>query len=124
MIARHQHAVEVLEKSYAIVFFGVLAALFIALVCRRVALATPGARRTLSPLLLAAVAVGLRAAYELVSTFGDESFAKASIFWLQALAFVALPIALLDRPPPGRRREGERGRTGRGAGADAASRPA
>ena len=95
LIARHPHAVEVLEKSYVIVFFGVLAALFIVLVCRRIALATPSARHTLSPLLLAAVAVGLRAAYELVSTFGDESFANASIFWLQALAFVALPIALL-----------------------------
>jgi signal transduction histidine kinase len=95
LVAREHHAVEVLEKSYVIVFFGVLAALFVALIARRVALTPPHGRRMLAPLLMAALAVSLRAAYELVTTFGDGSLAGTWIFWLQAAAFVVLPFALL-----------------------------
>jgi signal transduction histidine kinase len=94
LISGRPHAVEVVQKSYAIVFFGVLAALFVLLVCRRVASAAPSGRRLLAPLLLAAAAVVLRAVYELVFTFGDGPV-DGAIFWLQAAAFVALPAALL-----------------------------
>jgi signal transduction histidine kinase len=94
LVAGEAHAVEVLQKTYAIVFFGVLAALFVLFVCRRVASAAPSGRRILAPLLLAGVAVGLRAAYELVFTFGGAPV-DGAIFWLQTAAFAALPAALL-----------------------------
>jgi signal transduction histidine kinase len=94
LVVREAHAVEVLQNSYAIVFFGVLASVFVALLCRRVAAAPPNARPVLVPLLLAAVAAGLRAAYELVFTFGDKPVG-AGLYWLQAVALAALPLALL-----------------------------
>jgi predicted MFS family arabinose efflux permease len=48
--------VELLQKTQIVIFFGVLASLFIVLVGRRFWLATPRMRRVLAPLLLAAVA--------------------------------------------------------------------
>ena len=95
LVARHAHAVEVLQKTYVVFFFGVLASLFILLVGRRLARATPRARRMLAPLLLAAIAVGLRAVFECVFTFVDRPFAYEYLFWWQVAAFVALPVALL-----------------------------
>jgi signal transduction histidine kinase len=84
-----------LQKTQIALFFGVLVALFIALVVRRLWRATPRMRRILAPLLLAAIAVALRAIFECVFTFVDRPFAYDYLFWWQITAFIALPIALL-----------------------------
>jgi signal transduction histidine kinase len=84
-----------LQKAFVIVFYGVLAAAFIVLIARRLVRATPRARRMLAPLLLAAIAIALRAVFECVFTFVDRPLAYEYLFWWQILAFVALPLALL-----------------------------
>jgi len=89
------HAVALLQKSEEVVFFGILACLFILLVVRRFWLATPRMRRILAPLALAAVAFGLRAITECVFTFVDRPFAADYLFWWQFVAVFALPIALV-----------------------------
>jgi signal transduction histidine kinase len=89
------HVVELLQKAEVVVFFGVLAALFIVLIARRLWLATPRMRQILAPLLVAAVAAGLRAIFECVFTFVDAPFAADYLFWWQFVALFALPLALL-----------------------------
>jgi signal transduction histidine kinase len=49
----------------------------------------------LAPLLLAGVAIGLRAVFESVFTFVSRPIAYDYLFWWQFAAFVALPVALL-----------------------------
>jgi hypothetical protein len=89
-------AVELLQKSEIVVFFGVLASMFVAVIVQRLLQATPRARRVLAPLLLAAVAIALRAVYECVHTFVNrQPFAYSYLFWWQVAAFIALPLALL-----------------------------
>jgi signal transduction histidine kinase len=96
LVADHPHAVEVLQKAEVIVFYGILAALFIAVIDSRLMEATPRARRMLAPLLLAAVALGLRAVFECVRTFfNQQPFAYPVLFWWQIAAFIALPLAML-----------------------------
>jgi signal transduction histidine kinase len=87
--------VKALQKSFVVVFYGILATLFIALIVRRLVRATPRARRILAPLLLAAVAVALRAVFECVFNFIDRPLAYEYLFWWQIIAFIALPLALL-----------------------------
>ncbi len=94
-VAGDEGVVEALQKSFVVVFYGVLATLLIAFIVRRLVQATPRARRMLAPLLLAAVAVALRAVFECVFTFVDRPLAYEYLFWWQILAFIALPIALL-----------------------------
>jgi signal transduction histidine kinase len=85
-----------LQKAFVIVVWGVLAAAAIALLIRKLVQATPRARRMLAPLLLAAIAVGLRAVFESVFTFGNPpSQVREYLFWWQIAAFMALPVALL-----------------------------
>jgi signal transduction histidine kinase len=88
-------AVEQIYKTYIVFVFGVLATALIALIVRRLVRATPRSRRMLAPLLLAAVAVALRAVFEVVFTFIDRPFAYDYLFWWQICAFIALPIALM-----------------------------
>jgi signal transduction histidine kinase len=87
--------VEVLQKTQIVLFDGVLGLIFIALVGRRLWRATPRARRILAPLLLAAIAIALRAVFECVFTFVDRPFAYDYLFWWQIAAFIALPLALM-----------------------------
>lgn len=87
--------VRALQKAFVIVFYGVLATLLIAFIIRRLVHATPRARRMLAPLLLAAIAVALRAVFECVFTFVDRPLAYEYLFWWQIAAFIALPLALL-----------------------------
>ena len=95
-LADEPHAVEVLQKTETVLFFGVLATLLIAVILRRLVEATPRARRMLAPLLLAAAALALRAVYENVHTFVDQQpLAYPYLFWWQIVAFIALPLALL-----------------------------
>jgi signal transduction histidine kinase len=89
------HVVELLQKAEIVLFFGILASLFIVLVVRRYWRASPRMRRILAPLLLAAVAFGLRAIFECVFTFVNRPFAYNNLFWWQVTAFFLLPLALL-----------------------------
>ncbi len=95
MVTGDAHAVELIQKAFEIVFYGVLASLFILLIGRRLLTATPRARRVLAPLLLAAIAIALRAVFECVFTFVDRPFAYDYLFWWQIVGFIALPLALL-----------------------------
>ena len=95
LLVRSADAVEALHKAYVVVFFGVLASAFIALLLRRFFQAPPRSRRILLPLLLAAVAFALRAVFEVVFTFVDRPFAYNYLFWWQVVAAMALPVALL-----------------------------
>jgi signal transduction histidine kinase len=84
-----------LQKTFVVVFYGVLGALFIALIMWRLAQAAPRMRRTLAPLLLAAIAVALRGIFECAFTFFSRPFAYDVLFWWQIAGFIALPVALL-----------------------------
>ena len=89
------HAVELLQKTEIVVFYGILAALFIVLIGRKLVQATPRMRVVLLPLLVAAIMIALRAVFENVLTFGDRRFAYDYVFWWQFAALIALPLALL-----------------------------
>jgi signal transduction histidine kinase len=96
LVADHAHAAELLQKTETAIFYGVLTCLFIVVVAGRLLRATPRTRRMLSPLLLAAVALALRGAFECFRTFvNQQPFAYAYLFWWQIAAFIALPLALL-----------------------------
>src|SRR5262249_31466318 len=56
LVSREAHAVELLQKSFVVALYGVLATLFVVLVWRRLHSAPTGSRRILSPLLVAAAA--------------------------------------------------------------------
>jgi signal transduction histidine kinase len=88
-------AVEFLQKAQIVLFFGVLATLFIAFILRRLLRAGPRGRRVLAPLFLAGVVVALRAVFECVFTFVDRPFALETLFWWQISGVIALPLALL-----------------------------
>ncbi len=94
-VTGNAHVVELLQKTQIVVFFGILATLFIVLICRRLLQATPRMRRILAPLALAAVAFALRAIWECVFTFANNPVASDYLFWWQSVALIALPIALV-----------------------------
>src|SRR5207245_2999552 len=95
LVAGQAHLVDVLQKTLVVVLYLVLGTLFIALIVRRLVLAAPRMRRVLAPLLLAAVAVTLRAVFEGVFVFVSRPFAYDYLLWWQIGAFIALPLALL-----------------------------
>jgi signal transduction histidine kinase len=85
-----------LQDAFTVTAYGVLAALFVALIIRKLALATPRARRILAPLLLAAAVVALRAVLEGILTFVRPiPEITYDLFWWQILGLAALPLALL-----------------------------
>jgi len=94
-IAESARAVDLLQKTEVILFFGVLASLLLFVIVRRLVTATPRARRVLAPLLVAAVAIALRAVFECVFEFVDRPFAYDYLFWWQVVAVMALPLALV-----------------------------
>ena len=87
--------VEALQKGLLIALYGVLSTLFIVVIVRRVLRASPRARRVLAPLWLAAVAIALRAIFEVVFTFVHRPFAADYLFWWQIAAFIVLPVVFL-----------------------------
>jgi signal transduction histidine kinase len=96
LVSDRAHAVELLQKTETAIFYGVLSCLFIAVIALRLVRATPRARRMLSPLLLAAVALALRSIFECFRTFvNQQPLAYPYLFWWQVVAFIALPLALL-----------------------------
>lgn len=94
-VTSNTHVVELLQKTQIVIFFGILATLYIALIARRFWHATPRMRRIQAPLLLAAVAFALRAVFECVFTFADNPVASDYLFWWQSAALIALPIGLV-----------------------------
>jgi uncharacterized membrane protein len=101
-IAERTHWVELLQKTQVIIFFGVLATLLLVVIARRLVEATPRSRRILAPLLVAAVAIALRAVFECVFEFVDRPFAYDYLFWWQVVAVIALPLALVAGLLPAR----------------------
>jgi signal transduction histidine kinase len=95
LVSSNQDVAYHLREAFVIVFDGVLATLFIALIVRRLARATPRGRRMLAPLLLAAAALALRGVSEAIFTFHHRPPGNA-LFWWEVFAFIALPIALVD----------------------------
>jgi signal transduction histidine kinase len=96
LISDDPHAVDVLQRTEVVLFFGVLATLFIVVIASRLASATTRTRRLRAPLLVGAVALALRAVYECVNTFvNQQPLAYSYLFWWQVAAFITLPLALL-----------------------------
>ncbi len=96
VVAPSNEAASLLQDLYAVTAYGALAAIFIALIARKLYLATPRARRVLWPLLLAAVVAALRAVLDSVLSFSSTPPGfTIDLFWWQVLALIALPIALL-----------------------------
>jgi signal transduction histidine kinase len=96
LVAGNGDAAVLIQKAFVVFVWGVLATLFIALLARKLVRATPRGRRILAPLLLAGVAVALRAVFEGIFTFVDRPsvIVYDYLFWWQIAAFVALPLAL------------------------------
>ena len=93
--ADHELALD-LEQTFVIVVYGILAACFVALVVRKLVLATPRLRRILAPLLLAAVLAALRALTEFAFTFiSPVPEFLDNLYWWQVAGQILLPIALL-----------------------------
>jgi signal transduction histidine kinase len=85
-----------LERAFVIVFFGFLTACFVALLVRKFMRATARARRTLTPLLLAALVAALRAFYEFLSIFVSPIPAVADyVYWWQVAGQIALLISIV-----------------------------
>jgi signal transduction histidine kinase len=95
LVAPDAHLVDLLRKTSNITLYLVFGALFCSAIVRRLIQATPRMRRVLAPLLLAAVAIALRAVFEGVFTFVSRLFAYDYLFWWQIGSFTALPLGLL-----------------------------
>jgi signal transduction histidine kinase len=95
LLAADAHLVAVLQKALVVALYLVLGSLFLALIVRRLVQAAPRMRRVLAPLLLAAIAITVRAVFEGVFAFISRPFAYDYLFWWQIGAFIALPLALL-----------------------------
>ena len=74
LIWANDDVVDALQRTEIVVFFGVLAALLLVVIARRLVTA-PGRDASSAPLLVAAVAIALRAVFESVFTFVDRPFA-------------------------------------------------
>jgi signal transduction histidine kinase len=85
-----------LERAYVVVFFGVLTTAFVALLVRKFVRATARSRRTLAPLLLAALVAALRAFYEFLSIFVSPIPAVARyVYWWQVVGQIALLVSIV-----------------------------
>jgi signal transduction histidine kinase len=82
-------------QTSLIAVYAAIGLAFVVLVGRKLALATPRARRQLLPLMLAAVAIALRALFECLRAFVDPVVASDYLFWWQVIVLLALPVALL-----------------------------
>ncbi len=96
VVVGHVDLADALQVAYAVTGYGVLAAVFVALLARKLLRATPRARRVFAPLLLAA---GVAALWALLQ--GILGFVRPvpgvtyDLFWWQIVALTALPLALL-----------------------------
>jgi signal transduction histidine kinase len=95
-VSDQPHAAKVLQYAQAAIFYGLLATLTLFVIGRRILQTTPRARRILAPLLVAAVALVVRAILESIHTFGtNQPFSFSYLFWWQIAAGLALPLAFL-----------------------------
>ncbi|HEU5009751.1 MAG TPA: hypothetical protein VFT33_03535, partial [Gaiellaceae bacterium] len=97
LVSAHGDVVDALQFLFGVVAYGFLATVFVLLVIRKLAKATPRGRRVLLPILVAAV---VAAAWSMLN--GTLTFASAKppsvtydLFWWQFIALTALPLALL-----------------------------
>ena len=97
VISGHDGLARFVQASFLVALYGAFAALFVLLVVRKLWYASPRLRRVLLPLLVAALAVGARGVFEGVFLLMPDQrpVAYTTLFWWQAVAFVALPVALL-----------------------------
>ena len=96
LISGNADLVRLLQDAYGGVAYGVLACVFVLLVVRRFARATPRARRLLAPLLLAAVVAALWALLNGILTYAETPPGLTyDLFWWQIIGLTALPMALL-----------------------------
>jgi signal transduction histidine kinase len=97
LVAGSAGAVEGIQEAFVVVAYGVMPALFVVLIARKLITASARGRRVLAPLLVAAVAVALRAIFECIFTFAGrpDGVAYEHVFFWQIAAQIALPIALL-----------------------------
>jgi signal transduction histidine kinase len=85
-----------IRDTFTIGVYGVLGAVFIALIVRRVVGASPAGRRLLAPLLLGAIVAGARGVWAAVGVFVHQSESASNIFyWWQVAGQIAVPLALL-----------------------------
>ena len=86
-----------LERAFVLVGYGVLTACFVALIVRKLMLATPAARRILSPLLLAALLAASARADGVHRHFRqrDPLGSRENEYWWQVAGQIALPLMLL-----------------------------
>ena len=95
-VAPDTHTFDLLQDIYKAGVYGLLAAVFIALIGRRLWRASPRGRRLLAPLLLAAIFAATRALFEAVLQFVGHSNRTSDLAYSWQIAGqVALPIALL-----------------------------
>jgi signal transduction histidine kinase len=95
-VASSDDLVELLQKSFVIVAYGIMAALFVALVVRKFVRATRRMRRILLPLLLAAALAAMRALSEVLFVFvSPPPEIVDRLYWWQVAGQIALPIAIL-----------------------------
>lgn len=87
-----------LQEAFVALFYGLLAAIFIGLIVRRLVHATWRGRGLLAPLVIAAVVAALRALWECTFTFVHRPPAVAyhDLFWWQIVGLIAVPIVLAD----------------------------
>ena len=97
LVSHHAQLGLDLQKAFAVVLYGGLATALVVFIGRRLTLASVRSRRLLAPLLLAGVAIALRAVLECIFTFVNRPKALAydDLFWWQIAAFIGLPLAFL-----------------------------
>jgi signal transduction histidine kinase len=96
-VSGHDGLARGVQSAFLVTLYGVFATLFVVLVARKFWYASPRLRRVMLPLLVAAIALGARGVFEGVFVLqpADRPVANTALFWWQAAAFIALPLALL-----------------------------
>ena len=88
--------VAALQTAFAVAGYGVLGAVFVLLIVRKLLHATPRARRIFAPLLIVAAVAALRAVLDGALSFVElPSGVAYDLFWWQVIGLTALPLALL-----------------------------
>ena len=96
LVSGNADVVAALQTAFAVSGYGLLAALFVGLIARKLWRATPRARRILAPLLIVAAVAALRAVLDGALTFVDlPSGLLYDLYWWQVIGLTALPLALL-----------------------------
>jgi signal transduction histidine kinase len=96
LVSGNADVVAALQTAFAVCGYGILAAVFVGLIARKLWHATPRARRILAPLLIVAAVAALRAVLDGALTFVDlPSGLLYDLYWWQVIGLTALPLALL-----------------------------